>query len=575
MPPFSQLLDEHVALLHSGARRTARLRLIIAVFAAAMFGLNFGALAGALWLAGYAGCEIWTQRLYDQLRQRPARPVDRCAALITSVWATAIWMVMALAFWASDKPGLQTGGTVILCALIVHAQCFSVRSRLGLAIIGGVPALSLLVLPVLAGGFTGLELFTSLTCAALALTIMAASARVNIANAHALQAAIATSEAATRAKSDFLASVSHEIRTPLNGVVGVLHLLRAEPISPSAQRLLDEALSCSAMLGQLINDVLDLSKVEAGKLELSYETADPAAILRGVLDLLSPQAEAKRLSLMAEVKEPLGWISTDPVRLRQCLFNLVGNAVKFTREGGVVVRLTRPTAGRLRVEVADTGPGLSSEAQARLFQRFEQAAPSVGREHGGTGLGLAITRTLAELMGGTVGVWSEPGLGSTFWFEIDAEHCEPPATSPVVGCDLQGLRVLIVDDNATNRLVGGKILGSLGATVEVAEGGGEAVQACENADFDLILMDINMPGMDGIEATRVIRQLPGGSARIPIIALTANVMAHQRSDYLAAGMDGVVAKPFSPTSLLEEVLRLAAAPDVTGSDGADQDACAA
>jgi CheY-like chemotaxis protein len=315
------------------------------------------------------------------------------------------------------------------------------------------------------------------------------------------------------------------------------------------------------MLGQLINDVLDLSKIEAGKLELSYEPTEPAAALKGLMQLLQGQAKAKGLYLRAEVDEDLAWVETDPVRLHQCLFNLIGNAVKFTSQGGVTVRMTVPAPSRLRVEIEDTGAGLSEEVMGRLFQRFEQADRTTTRNHGGTGLGLAITKKLVSLMGGEIGVESAEGQGATFWFEIEAVPCAPAAHAEAVqGLSLEGLRILLVDDNPTNRMVGSKILQSLDAEAVTAEDGASAVEAACVGAFDLILMDINMPGMDGMEATRRIRALPGPVAATPIVALTANVMSEQRATYIAAGMNGVVAKPFSPTTLLTEIARILSEP---------------
>jgi signal transduction histidine kinase len=368
-------------------------------------------------------------------------------------------------------------------------------------------------------------------------------------------------EAATRAKSDFLASVSHEIRTPMNGIVGVLNLLRREQLSDEGRQLLEEALGCAGMLSELVNDVLDFSKIEAGKLELSPEATDPAAVTRGVVSLVKPQAEAKGLTLATSFGEGVGWAMIDPVRLRQCLFNLIGNAVKFTDAGGVEVRVSAlggPDAPKLRFEIEDTGVGVPEDARARLFGRFEQAEAGAARRFAGTGLGLAISRQLARLMGGELDYWSCEGEGSTFWFEIAA----PPAAAPDASASeaheapLAGLRVLVVDDNRVNRLVGVKSLEALGAEAEAVDSGLAAIAAIEAHAFDVVLMDVNMPGMDGLEATRRIRALGPKGASLPIVALTADVMRHQREACFAAGMNGVVPKPFTPTQLLAELARL-------------------
>jgi PAS domain S-box-containing protein len=366
--------------------------------------------------------------------------------------------------------------------------------------------------------------------------------------------------AANETKSRFLASMSHEIRTPMNGVLGVLHLLRAEPLSDGGRRLLDEALQCGHMLSELINDILDLSKIEADQMQLAPEPTDPAAALHGVANMLRPQAEAKGLTVSIHTDD-CGWRQIDPVRLRQALFNLMGNAVKFTHEGEVAVRLTTVGAGavpRLRFEIQDTGVGIPAEARSRLFGRFQQADDSATRQFGGTGLGLAITRHLVRLMGGDIGFDSTEGKGSTFWFEIAAPPAAKPAPmAPVDGRRLEGLRVLVVEDNAANRMIVRKILETLGAEVEVAEDGLSGVDAASRAAPSVILMDVQMPGMDGLEATRRIRALPGPAAIAPIIALTANVLEHQRRAYLDCGMDGVVGKPIAPAVLLAEIMRVA------------------
>ena len=365
-------------------------------------------------------------------------------------------------------------------------------------------------------------------------------------------------QAANEAKAQFLANMSHEIRTPMNGVLGVMHLLKREKLPGDADHLLGEALACGRMLSTLLDDVIDFSRIEAGRLDVTSEAVDPSELAMSVARLLRGQAEHKGLELRVEAPD-LGLILTDPSRLRQALFNLVGNAVKFTLKGSVTLKVSRIEGGEPRIafEVVDTGVGIAPEAQGRLFERFQQADASTTRRFGGSGLGLAITRRLAQMMGGEVGFTSRENLGSTFLLTIAA----PPAKVQVAEAEmvdglLEGLKILVVEDNATNRLVARRILEQLGASVETADDGLDGVIAAARG-FDLILMDVQMPGIDGLEAARRIRNLPGPAARTPIIALTANVMSHQRAAYLAAGMDGVAAKPIAPAALIAEIVRLA------------------
>ena len=379
----------------------------------------------------------------------------------------------------------------------------------------------------------------------------------------ALMAAEQAAQAAAEAKSQFLANMSHEIRTPMNGVLGVIQLLAREPMSADAKRLLEEADNCGRMLSQLLNDVIDVSKIEAGRLEMTPAALDPAELLGGVVQMLRPQAEAKGVALIDEASTDGGWILADPLRLRQALFNLIGNAVKFTAEGRVRARLSLDGdpqgPRRLRVEIEDTGIGIPEESQHLLFQRFQQADGSTLRRFGGSGLGLAITRAVVEMMGGEVGFSSVEGLGSTFWLDLPVEAAIRPA-EPQEAADeapsLEGLAVLVVEDNPTNRMVATLMLQSLGASVEVAVDGLEGVEAAQARRFDLILMDVQMPRLDGVGAARRIRAEGGPCAAVPIIALTANVLSHQHAQYLDAGMDGVAAKPIAIPDLLAEIGRV-------------------
>jgi PAS domain S-box-containing protein len=367
-------------------------------------------------------------------------------------------------------------------------------------------------------------------------------------------------QAAAEAKSRFVANMSHEIRTPMNGVLGALHLLKAEGLSAEGRRLLDEALSCGQMLSELLSDVIDYSDIEAGRLTLVCEPVDLSAMVDGVVGLLRRQAEAKGLQVHVDVDPEAGWTFADPVRLRQILFNLAGNAVKFTQDGDVRIRLAVKGGGarrRLRLEVQDTGIGIGKDMAERLFEGFDQADNSTTRRYGGSGLGLAISQRLAQLMGGKIGFASRLGQGSTFWLETPARQVDPVEAPARQANPMDGMRVLVVEDNPTNRLIVTKMLENLGASVETAYDGRQGVEAVRRQGFDLIMMDIQMPVMDGVAATRLIRALPGAVGRTPILAVTANTLNHQLESYQRAGMNGHLAKPFSPTALLGALALLA------------------
>ncbi|SDI83954.1 PAS domain S-box protein [Propionivibrio dicarboxylicus] len=396
--------------------------------------------------------------------------------------------------------------------------------------------------------------------------VAARTAELDRAN-KALSLAKDQAENANRAKSIFLSNMSHEIRTPMNAIFGMVHLLRRSELTQSQQERVDKIDTASRHLLNVINDVLDLSKIEADKLELQNEPVSIPALLNNVHSILIESAQNRDNTLRIESDPFPEALLGDATRLQQALINYATNALKFTDGGLVTIRAHRVSESQrsviIRFEVKDNGIGIPGEAVPRLFNSFEQADGSTTRKYGGTGLGLAITRRLAELMNGDVGVRSTPGVGSTFWFtaclnKSDISDLSASRTS----CDAErhlrerhiGSFVLVVDDEPVNREVARDFLESVGLVVDVAEDGAKAVSMTEKTDYDLILMDMQMPILDGLEATQQIRT-KASCRSIPILAMTANAFAEDKSRCFAAGMDDFIAKPFKPEHLFACVLK--------------------
>lgn len=375
---------------------------------------------------------------------------------------------------------------------------------------------------------------------------------------------------ANRAKSRFLADMSHEIRTPLGGIVGVASLLDDNAL-PQEQREYAAMIRASGQtLLEVVNAVLDISKIEAGMLGLEDLDFDLRSTLRESLEVLEIQTRLKGVAMSREVDDDVpDELRGDPGRLRQILLNLVGNAVKFTEQGSIAVRVSldgaRSKTVRLRFEVRDTGPGIPLDQQQRIFDAFAQGSPSTPRRHGGTGLGLAISGSLVEMMRGEIGLDSAPGQGARFWFTavLGRTHAArstapaPPAPGLVAPPTHapSGLWVLVVEDNATNRIVTERMLTKLGHHCRSVTNGAEAIETLAQRRFDLVLMDVQMPVMDGLEATRRIRA-PGSTAldrRVPIVALTAHALRGDRERCLEAGMDEYLAKPVAIDALADVI----------------------
>jgi signal transduction histidine kinase/ActR/RegA family two-component response regulator len=386
-----------------------------------------------------------------------------------------------------------------------------------------------------------------------------------------LNAAAVRAQEANEAKSRFLASMSHEIRTPMNAIVGLTELLQREITEPSHLDKLATVADAAHHLLSIINDVLDLSKIEAGKLELMEEEVDVSAVVESVCSLISESAHAKGLQVSSSIDPDLPRsLRGDRMRISQAVLNYAGNAVKFTETGSIAIRARlqeRSADGLLvRFEVSDTGIGVTPELRARLFSAFEQGDSSTTRRFGGSGLGLAINRQIARLMDGEVGVDSIPGAGSTFWFTArlkavgdEAAHATP-AVPPVAVSEkmlaegYSHCRLLLVEDNPVNQKVAQAILKKACLTVDVADNGAIAVDMIHATPYDLILMDVHMPVMDGLSAARTIRRLPD-RATVPIVAMTANAFAEERQACLDAGMNDHIGKPVRTELLFALLLK--------------------
>ncbi|HEX2559483.1 ATP-binding protein [Phenylobacterium sp.] len=378
------------------------------------------------------------------------------------------------------------------------------------------------------------------------------------ARSRALEGEVAA-EAANDAKSTFLAIMSHEIRTPLNGVLGMAQAMASDELSELQRDRLRVIHQSGEALLAVLNDILDLSKIEAGKLEIEVIEFDLGEVARGAHSAFTALANKKGLSFCLDVDQARGVYLGDPTRLRQILYNLISNALKFTERGEIRVTAARRD-GALELVVADTGVGIPPEALSRLFEKFAQVDVSTTRRFGGTGLGLAICQQLARLMGGSIEVESQPGQGSRFIVRlpmprVGEERQRSPLPSPeaVPAEPALSLRVLAAEDNSVNQLVLKTLLHQIGVEPVVVEDGQAALEAWEAGDWDAILMDIQMPVMDGPTAARRIREREAatGRPRTPILALTANAMSHQVSQYLAVGMDGHVSKPIDAARLFQ------------------------
>jgi signal transduction histidine kinase/ActR/RegA family two-component response regulator len=555
--------------------RGVPVRLVMCVGGPLLFGANLGWVPGVVLFGVMVAMEAFTQ-VVSQPHSGRTDPSWRNGLRVAGTVATSlIWTVMAVVYWRDGGFAGQVVALVQLCALLIVAQNLSFKSLTAALSFGILPAVTLIALPAVLGGFHGAQWVSVSVSVALALFYLANDMRDNVVHAHALrearaalEAQTAKAEAASEAKSAFLAMMSHELRTPMNGVLGMARALNQSKLGARQREQVDMLVRSGDGLMAILNDLLDLSKIEAGRFELEMVTFDVHDLAAETMGLWADAAGAKGLDLRLEVHPSVPrHVTGDPSRLRQVLTNLVSNALKFTPNGSVRLALKGlcivGDQATIEFAVSDTGIGMTAEQQAKVFEPFAQADAATSRRFGGTGLGLSICRQFAALMGGEITAESTPGVGSTFRFSLSLPLAAGPAADEDDSdtFDLAGLRVLVADDNPINQAVAASIIEAVGGQVTGVEDGLAALEALRAGTFDVVLMDVHMPRMDGLEAIRRIRAGEAGRADQPVLALTADAMPGTDSGLVGHGFDAVATKPIVPQALIAAIVEACRRPN--------------
>lgn len=565
--------DPAIADAATGSNSLWISRLLLVAILAPLVGLSLGWQSMAIWLALIIPIEIYSKWASDTLlKASPATFRTRMFFLAAAVAAVSAWLTLSLMLWFTDTPAYQMAAVCLWAGTLIYVQGFMHGSHVTLLAGGGPTTLVLIGAPLLDPPFSGVEQVMLMSMLILMTGFAWRASQVYYRTrqdlretTHSLEDQKRAAEQASDAKSAFLATMSHEVRTPLNGILGMARLLERGAEDPAQQKQISTIIASGNLLTAVLNDVLDLSRIEAGRMEISPVEADLEATLAQAVSLFEGAARENGVTLSLDVDETLPrQIVFDPLRVGQCVSNLLSNAVKFTESGSITVSARSQPAeagedGDLRVFVAvtDTGIGISPEMAERLFTPFTQVDSSISRRFQGSGLGLSIVRRLANLMGGDASVESAAGQGSSFCIDFLARHgaalheaANDEAELSQYRSRVREKRVLVVDDNAVNRQVASIFLADFDCEIMEAENGQDALDLLADGPFDLVLLDVHMPVMDGFKTASAIRESQEAWSQIPIVALTADAMTGDRDKCLQNGMDAYASKPLDPRQML-------------------------
>lgn len=561
-------MDGSYALLAAVRRKELPTRLVIA----AILAVAAWFIAPSLWPAAWLALVVVSQWLDHRIHRRiTAEPDDATVAtwVVSTSATSAIYTALSVYLWITGGETGRLLAILLAAGSLLHVTIHMHHVKTLLVAAAAPHAVVFFALPLSSLVRGDAAMWAIVLGAGLYVAHLMVAFRQAASTTRQIQNERNRAEEANKAKSDFLATISHEIRTPMNAIVSAANLLRRSRLNKAQREQVDMLADANDVLLSLLNDVLDLSKIEAGKMTLECADIDLPRTLLGLQRLWRARAAAKGLDLRLEVDDRAPqMVVLDPLRLKQILSNLISNAVKFTDEGAVVLRLSvgeHNGAETLVFEVVDSGAGIPPEVAQRLFEAFEQGDAGTTRKHGGSGLGLAISRRLAVMMGGELDAESELGAGSTFRLVLPLVRGVAPVEAAVEAASdngdeaLRGMRVLVAEDHPVNQRVLELLLGPLGCRLTFCDDGEKAVDLAGVQEFDAILMDMQMPVLDGLEATRRIKGGLGANRTTPVIALTANALEHHRAAWAELGVHEFVSKPIDPRHLITALAEAATA----------------